>query len=268
MLAGVSSASLYPLPTEEAVRTLAELGVKNAEIFFNDFSELDGAVFSDILRTVKSSGMNVVSVHPFGTQIESFFLFHDYERRRTTALELYKRHFDRMNRLGARYFVIHGAVLSANCSDERYFRQYERLLDAADDFGVTVLQENVCYCKSGSPDFLLRLREVCGGRVKFVLDVKQAVRSGASPYELARLLGRDIAHVHISDNGPAGDCLPIGKGTFDFPRLFSILRENGFDGALLIELYRKNYGSYQELADGAAKIEEILDSMGFSARFS
>ncbi len=258
MLAGVSSASLYPLLTEDAVRKLAELGIKNVEIFINDLSEAQGEIFADILKTVRENGMNVVSLHPFSSPMESQFLFSDYKRRRDYLLDIYKRLFEQMGKLGAKFFILHGAILSAKCPDELYFRQYERLLDAADDLGVTVLQENVVYCKSGSPEFLTKLREACGERVKFVLDIKQAVRGGISPYDLAERFGESIAHVHISDNDADADCLPIGSGTFDFPRFIEILRRHGFDGALLIELYRRNYGEYSELADGVKFIEKLL----------
>lgn len=258
MLSGVSSASLYPLHTEDAVRVLAELGVKNAEIFINDLSETQGAVFDDILKTVKAYDMNIVSVHPFSSPMESVFLFSDYDRRRDALIEMYKRYFDCMNKLGAEIFILHGAILSTKCSDERYFEQYSRLLDTADMFGVTVAQENISYCKSCDIDFLHRLKKNCGDRTKFVLDIKQAVRTDISPFKFVEELGRDIVHIHISDNGDGGDCLPIGKGGFDFDGFVELLNKIGYDGALLIELYRRNYGEYAELCEGMEKIRRII----------
>ena len=40
MKAGVSTACLYPMQTEEALETLAKMGIKTLEIFFNAPSEL------------------------------------------------------------------------------------------------------------------------------------------------------------------------------------------------------------------------------------
>lgn len=258
MFAGISSASMYPLHTEDAVRELADMGVKNAEIFINDISEAEGAIFTDIVKTVKENNMNIVSVHPFSSPMESLFLFSDYDRRRDTLLDMYKRYFECMNVLGAKIFVLHGAILSTKCSDERYFERYSMLMDIADKFGVTVAQENICYCKSKDLDFLDRLRKTCGSRTKFVLDIKQAVRTGISPFEIIDRLGKDIIHVHISDNSENADCLPVGKGTFNFNRLVEKLKEYDYNGALFIELYRNNYGEYSELYDGMKKIEEII----------
>ena len=81
-VAGVSSASLYPMHTEDAVRILGENGVKNTEIFINDISETGGRIFADISHTVQDYGMNVISVHPFSSPMETLFLFSDYDRRR------------------------------------------------------------------------------------------------------------------------------------------------------------------------------------------
>ena len=258
MFAGISSASMYPLHTEDAVRELAKMGVHNAEIFINDISEASGEVFEDIVRTVKSNEMNIVSVHPFSSPMESLFLFSDYDRRRDTLIDMYKRYFDCMNRLGANIFVLHGAILSTKCSDERYFERYSMLMDVAESFGVTVAQENISYCKSKDLNFLDNLRKNCGIRTKFVLDIKQAVRTGISPFEIIDRLGKDIIHVHISDNCEKADCMPVGKGTFDFEKLIDELKKLDYNGALFIELYRNNYGEYSELYDGMKKIEEII----------
>lgn len=258
MFAGISSASMYPLHTEDAVHELAKMGVRNAEIFINDISETEGEIFADIVKTVKDNQMNIVSVHPFSSPMESLFLFSDYDRRRDTLIDMYKRYFECMNTLGAKIFVLHGAILSTKCSDERYFERYSMLLDAAEEFGITVAQENICYCKSKDLDFLDSLRKNCGERTKFVLDIKQAIRTGISPFEIINCLGRDIVHVHISDNCENADCLPVGKGTFDFPKLVDELKKLDYNGALFIELYRHNYSEYSELYDGMKKIEEII----------
>lgn len=257
MFTGISSASFYPLHTEEALRKLGEMGVKNAELFINDYSETKGTIFADILNTVKAYDMNIVSVHPF-PPMESGYLFSEYDRRSNTNFEIYKHYFEAMNELGAKIFVLHGAILSSKCSDERYFEKYIKLLDMAESFGITIAQENICYCKSKDIHFLKRLRENCGERTKFLLDIKQAVRSGISPFELIDTFGKDIIHIHVSDNSDEGDCLPIGKGTFNFEMFIKKLDEIGYNGALFIELYRENYNEYIELCNCMKKIQEII----------
>ena len=261
MKAGVSSASLYPMHTEDAVRTLCELGVKHTEIFVNDISETRGAVFDEIKSIARSFELDVVSVHPFSTPMETLFMFSDYDRRRETFFDMYRSYFDFAERMGARIFVLHGAAKEARCSDSMYFEQFLRLCDIASEYGLTVAQENISYCRSADIDFLKRMMKECGDRAKFVLDIKQAVRSGISPFELLYVLGRSMIHVHISDNMPGKDCLPPGKGSFDLSGLIKKLSEIKFDGAVLTELYRSNYGEPSELYDSMVYIENIIQNV-------
>ena len=257
MIAGISTASLYPLETEVAVRTLGELGVRNIEIFVNDISETEGALKSDILAFVKTYSMNVVSVHPFSSPLETLFLFSDYKRRVETLIDLYKKYFELMQALGSRIFVLHGAQKDARCTDEKYVERFIRLNEVAGQYGVTVAQENVHYCKSGSIEFLKMLKRECGA--KFVLDIKQAVRAGYDPLDIADAVGEDVIHLHISDNREGADCLPVGKGTYDIAGLVKVLRSKGFDGAMFVELYKSGYSELSELTDSVKTLENIIE---------
>lgn len=258
MIAGVSTASLYPMQTEDALRTLCELGVKNTEIFVNDVSELTGDVRRDIMSLVSGYGMNVVSVHPFLSVLETSFLFYDYPRRVNTIMDIYARHFEFAQAVGAGIFVLHGAKRDARCTDEVYIERFMRLCDIAGRFGVTVAQENVHYCKSGSIDFLKMLKRECGERARFVLDIKQAVRAGYDPHDIVDAVGDSVIHLHISDNRPGADCVPVGKGTYDIAGLLKRLHGLGFDGAALVELYRGNFGDHAELKESTDRLEEMI----------
>ena len=87
------------------------------------------------------------------------------------------------------------------------------------------------------------LRDECA----FVLDIKQAVRAGCSPFAMLEAMGEKIVHVHLSDHNREENCLPPGKGDFDFTRLFRELKKIGFQGTPVIELYRRNFGKIREL---------------------
>ena len=102
------------------------------------------------------------------------------------------------------------------------------------------------------------MKKECGGRAKFVLDIKQAIRSSLSPFDIIDALGDSIIHVHISDNREGADCLPVGEGSFDFGRLTAALKKAGFKGGLMIELYRRNFREPKELFNSMKKIEKLL----------
>lgn len=109
-------------------------------------------------------------------------------------------------------------------------------------------QENICYCKSSSVRFIEDMIGQLGDEVRFVVDLKQARRSNVDPFRLMDIIGDKVVHLHVSDGNAGCDCLPIGKGSFNFNRLFSELEKIKYDKAMIVELYRENYSSYDELA--------------------
>jgi sugar phosphate isomerase/epimerase len=198
--------------------------------------------------------------------METLFLFSSYDRRVAELMDLYKRYFEAMNLLnesGEKIFVIHGAIAAAKCSDERYVERVAALIDAGREAGVVVAQENVSYCKSGSLDFLQMLRRELGERAVFVLDLKQARRSGICPLHMIDTLGDSIVHLHLSD-AVAGDserdCLSVGAGDFDFATMFAKLKAVGYSGGGVVELYRENYDESAELAKSVEILEKLLQT--------
>ena len=258
MVFGVSTASLYPLHTEDAFAELAALGVGAAEVFANSIIEAREPIVSQMERLRREHGMTVTSLHPFSSPMESVYLFSAYDRRIEEMLELYRSFFCGMNTLGAKIFVLHGAILSSNCPPDHYIGQFRLLAEAGREFGITVAQENVCYCMSGSIDFLLKMKAELGDYAKFVLDLKQARRSGATAFDYLEALGESIVHCHCSDGNADRDCMPIGEGEFDFPELARRLAAVGYDGAYIVELYRRDYDEFQELKQSADRLEELV----------
>jgi len=259
MKIGVSTASLYPLHAEDAFAELCGLGVKNIEVFANSVYEGGEECTSKILGMKEEHGIDVTSFHPFSSPMESVFLFSTYDRRIDEMMTLYRGFFKSMNRLGAKVFVLHGAILSSKCTPEHYFKQFRLLAEAGREYGITVAQENVSYCLSGKIDFLKAMKRELGEYANFVLDLKQARRSGDDPLDYVGELRESIVHCHLSDANSDHDCLPLGKGGFDFPELVKRLRGNGFDGAMIVELYRHDYGEFSELRESADYIKEICE---------
>jgi sugar phosphate isomerase/epimerase len=258
MKIGISTASLYPIHTEDALLEVARLGVKNVEIFLNSVCELSGEIFSAINGVVRDYELNVIALHPFTSPLETLFLFSSYDRRVDEIMDLYKRYFETMNRLNSKLFIVHGAYSTAKFPDERYVERFFKLIETGNAAGITVAQENVSYCKSGSIEFLKMLSRELGDSARFALDIKQARRSGYTPAELVECLGEKIVHLHMSDADELNDCLPIGAGNFDFTGFFGKLRKAGYSGGAVVELYRENYGQYSQLSDCVEKLEKLL----------
>lgn len=256
MRIGISSASLYPVLTEQSIELLGRSGIKNTEIFINSSSELERSFVLKLSEIKNRYGMNVASVHPFSSVAEPFMIFTEYERRYKDALEEYKRYFEAMNLLGADIFVFHGDRVNSAFPEPMYFERFAGLKQLGESFGVTVAQENVKRCKSSDSGFIKRMKAAIPD-VRFVLDIKQCVRSEVEPFSLLDIMGENLAHVHLSDHTAECDCLPVGKGGFDVYKLFCRLSELNFSGAVLLELYRDNYGDVDELIESHRRTVEI-----------
>lgn len=258
MQIGVSTASLYPLHVEDAFGELAMRGIKTIEVFANATCEGQEPYISMMCDTAQKNGIAIPSFHPFSSPMESVFLFSGYDRRVEEMLGLYRSFFESMKKLGAKIFVLHGAILSSKCTPELYFRQFRMLAEIGREYGITVAQENVCYCLSGNIDFLKAMKKELGEYASFVLDLKQARRSNGDIFNYVDALGERLVHCHVSDADADCDCLPVGKGCFDFLELYKRMSAYGFDGSYIVELYRHNYDDFDELKQSCDNLAAIF----------
>ena len=254
MRIGVSTSCLYPMLTEQALRALGEAGVRETEIFFNAACETRGALFRQILAIRAEYDLHVQAVHPYFTFAESRLLFDEYRRRFLDGKEYVKRLCDTSLALGSRVLILHGEREPFHISEEEYIERFGILAELTTKQGVTLTQENVVRFRSQDADFLSRMQRTLGDRFAMTLDVKQAVRCGIDPLVLARRFAPQIVHLHLSDHGEKGDCLPIGEGAFDFPTLFRTLHDGGFAGDGVLELYRSCYDDPRILPESAEKL--------------
>ena len=255
---GISSACFYPQTTEDSFLKACKGGVKTIELFFNSPSELEDKFINDIILLKNEYGVFVPSVHPFMSFAESFFLFSSYERRFFDILDLYKRFFEIMNRLKADIFVIHGAKIPGSISDELYFERFHKLIQLGKQYNISVCQENVVNYRSESTDFIVRMKNAIGEDFGLVLDIKQARRAKQDAFSFIKEAGNHIKHVHISDYNAESMCIPPLEGCFDFPAFFRELKNIGYSGSYIIELYDHSYNDEKQIFESYEKIRKIL----------
>lgn len=258
MQIGASTSNFYPLLTEQALDLVLQAGFRQTEIFFNASSELSHPFVRDLRHRLDDTGAAAVAIHPYTSFMEPYFLFSVYERRAQDMLEEYKREFEAAAMLGASYLVLHGESERSTLTMEQSLERYEQLYDLGMTFGVRVAQENVVRYRSADLAYLQAMRDTLKEKAAFVLDVKQCVRCGLSIEQVAQAMGDHIVHVHVSDHDDVCDCLPPGTGTFDYARLFSLLRERHYDGALILELYRAGFHDEQDLIAAASYLETFI----------
>lgn len=257
MAFGISTSCLYPLETEKSLDTLGKIGIRTCEVFLNSPSETT-LEFAKILNKIRNEyGIKIASVHPFSSFAETYMLFSAYGRRFDDMLEFYKRNFEVTAALGAEFSVIHGALTGAKISDTEYFERFAKLIKEGKKTGIKVCHENVNRHLCESPEFVKKMKDYLGEDFRLIFDVKQAVRAGYSPLDFAEKFKNDIVHIHISDHTENADCLPPGKGGFDFKKLIEIMNSAGYGGDYIIELYRENFGDEDDLKESLIYMQNL-----------
>lgn len=260
MKVGISTASLFLRKNnEEALPLFDRWGVPCAEVFLTSFCEYAPA-FARTLAAAKG-GVEIHSVHVLNTQYEPQ-LYAEHPRVLEDANGWLGEVLASANILGARNYTFHGIARLKRTFREnwqRFSAITAQIYETCRAAGVRLCYENVEWALYNRPGLFALLKKDCpdlGG----VLDIKQARITGYDWREYLADMGESLATVHVSDVTAEGKmCLP-GQGVFDFAELFARLRDIGFDGAVLIENYARDYDepdelrrSFEYLADLAAK---------------
>ncbi len=263
MKAGISTASLFMRKNnEDALPFLNNLGVKTAEVFLTSFCEY-GEEFANLLAS-KKGNVDVNSIHILNTEFEPQ-LFNAHPRVQGDAYAWLEKVMDSARILGAKNYTFHGisrvkrsARSGANDNFPAMVQGFTKLVDFCQNHGVTLCLENVEWSSYNRPGvFSVLAKEI--PTLRGVLDIKQA-RISEHPYEkYLQEMGERLEYVHVSDVDEKGKiCLP-GTGVFDYPTLIKRLNEVGFDGALIIEVYKDDYKELTELKTAYDYLGEMID---------
>ncbi len=255
---GISSACFYPDTTENSFYFLASNEIKNTEIFFNSFCELEDKFIDELVSVKDYYGVEVNAIHPFSSAMEPYLLFAEYPRRFEDARPFYNQYFKVAKKLGAKVVSLHGDRPDRSLSVEEYASRYKILYNDAKNEGVILTQENVAGFKSRDVEFLAELKEILNGEIAFTLDIKQCIRSGHEVMEVAKVMGENIAHVHLSDHSAISDCLLPGKGIFNYGELFGFLKNINYNGKLMIEVYKDAYKDPNEVIAAYENLRRML----------
>lgn len=260
MKIGISSASFYPdILTEDSINLMKKIGFDLGEIFLNSPSEYESDFIQKLIKEKDAVDFKIISVHCFTSQFEPF-LFDRYKRRRDDMLIYFEKVCQAAQALGASYYTFHGM----RYTDPKLLNNdfiagiYYQLIDICNKYNIKLAQENVSWCMSGDIEFLSMLKEKCGGKLFFTLDIKQAYKAKVEPEKYIRVMGNSIVNLHINDKNAKNVCLLPGKGNVDYKKLFSRLKDVRYSGDAIIEVYKENYSDYSEITKSKKILETIL----------
>ncbi|MBS7644659.1 sugar phosphate isomerase/epimerase [Candidatus Bathyarchaeota archaeon] len=248
----------------ESIEAALKLGFKAVELWMdkNNLWPLSASK-EEIESTrdmLKSMGIRCISTCPIPFKAESWEIFSfefnladPNDRDRSRAVEFFKRAIDISAQLGAELVLIPpGKIeqpnfMQSKVSYRKYMEQLVRSIREcathALDLGLTLGIENTVvgnFCDT--PYELKRAVERTALRnVKVYLDVANA-NIFHPPVEYILELKDLLANcIHITDNdGSYAYHLPIGMGSIDFLEVVSTLREIGWDGYLIPEIFYKD----------------------------
>lgn len=259
MKIGISTGCLYPMLTENCIKVLTDLGFDSFEIFFNTFSELENDYLDRLKYILDRHNAKVKSIHPFTSSYESYLLFSAYERRFEDGVKLYEMYYRAAQRLGAEKVVLHGlrSDYGSSMPYSEYFRRFDILQHRASDYGVIMLQENVNCFISNNIEFVRQMKCAIPESAAFVCDTKQCNLGGIEPVDMIEAMGDKLRHIHINDFSENSRCVLPGCGTFDYGTFFESVKKTGFDGDVMIEVYRFSFDKIPELKDAYQFLNDL-----------
>ena len=262
MQTGISTASLFGRKhTEDGLQFLSQNGVKTAEVFLESYSEYTKD-FGVMLKNMKGD-ISVHSIHTLTTQFEPQ-LFSLNDRAMADSYKLLDGTLQCAKEIGAKYYTFHGVPrlkrTPMTINFDRVAKYTQLIIDNCAKYGVSLAYENVHWAYYNYVGFFNELRRRTQG-LKGTLDIKQARQSGVDYREFIKEMASDIVTVHLSDIDANGKmCLP-GKGITDFDELFIRLKDVGFDGALILEVYQNDFERFEELFNSLDFISEKADKI-------
>ncbi len=259
---GISTASLFRRKfNEDALVTLNELDARVCEVFLGTYSEYTED-FAKLLKQRQGS-LKVHSIHTLNTHFEPQ-LFSSSERALDDAYKIFESCLKTAKTLGATNYTLHGiARFKKNIlynEYEKIAKMMEKVKDFALSYGVDLCLENVEWAYYNHVGFYSEISKYLKG-LKTCFDVKQARISGDSYIDYLNEMGDSINTVHLSDVSENGKIVLPGKGNFNFEDLFKRLKDNGFKGNMLIEVYTNDYGEISELKDSLDYLRNLKEKI-------
>ena len=256
---GISTASFYTkLATEDTFNEIYNLGVNVCEVFLSSLSEYSGDIL-DII--VKNKCVPVNSIHALTNQFEPD-LFNRNLRAANDSFAVLEKVLTAGERLDAKYYTFHGPTLlkkiNYNLNYDRLGEVVTRIMNACERHNLQLSYETVHWTYFKEVEYFTKLKEVCP-ELKCTIDIKQIMQAGGDWRQFVSTLGSDISTVHICDYDNERSLHLPGRGIFDFKELFARLRDVGYDGACILEVYPESYNQYSELGNSLDYLRECMD---------
>mgnify|MGYP000135474227 CR=1 FL=1 len=246
---------------DDCLKIASDLGIRFMELWVDEDhfwpAKTSREELSEALLKADSHGVKIVSLCPIPFKAErweeftfEFDLAAQDEVERSKAVEWYKSIIEMAAFLDAKtVIVLPGKVENPDfMKSKRSYRQHweqaikslKELARCAENFDVFLGVENAVVCNyiNLPGEMRLLLEEVGSSHVKAYLDVANANVFLPPEVYIRELRGMLCETIHATDNdGSYPYHLPIGMGTINYEKVIDVLRETGWDGYLIPEIF-------------------------------
>ena len=246
------------------IEIAAQAGYDGIEPWIRTIEEYvkQGGSLKDAAKRIRDHGLKVESAIGFAKWIV------DDDADRNKGLEQAKRDMDLVRQIGGTRIAAPpaGATRQSGMDLFKAAKRYRKLLELGDTMGVVPQVEVWGFSKT-----LSRLGETVfvavesGHRKACILPDVYHIYKGGSDFEGLKLLSGQSIHVfHVNDYpddpprktiSDANRVYP-GDGVAPLKRIFEMLSENGFRGALSLELFNRDYWKQDALAVAKTGLEK------------
>ena len=249
------------------VELVAEAGYDGIEPWIREIEKYqqEGGSLTDLKKQISDLGLTVESAIGFSQWIV------DDDQKRTQALEQAKREMDILHQIGGNRIAAPpaGATNQEGLNLFAAAERYRQLIQAGESIGVQPQLEVWGFSKN-----LSRLGEAVFVAVEsahpkacLLLDIYH-VYKGGSEFEGIQVINGDSMHVFHVNDYPADPPRPTisdadrvypGDGVAPYAAIMQTLQRIGFQGALSLELFNRDYWKQDVktvLATGLAKMKQ------------
>ncbi len=245
---GLSTASVWPRPTEVAFRLAAELGYDGVEVLVG--LDRDSQDVRLLRRYAAIHQVRVLALHAPCLLITQRVWSSD-------PVERLRRSVGAAGELGASTVVVHPPF--------RWQRRYadgfvDLVAELEADSGIVVAVENMYPVRRRVSAFAPSVDPTDVGYDHYTLDLSHTAVAGVDALDLAARMGSGLAHLHLADGSGStrDEHLVPGRGGQPCAALCERLRETGFAGQVVLEVNTRHAGG------PAAQVRDLAESLLFA----
>lgn len=263
----LNTSTIAPQGVLDQIRLAAKHGFGAIELWLRDVQRYvhQGGQVADVAKSVRDHGLvvpNVIAMHGWGNATDAAY---------PAALEQCRRLMDLAVQLGSQYIV--ATPPRDACDLGVVSRRYRDLLTLGKQIGVLPTMEYLGFCHSvyRIDQAQQIVAEANDPQATLVLDSFHTFRGGSTFADLTRVPVAQIAHFHL-DDAPAyvrrelqmdPDRVMPGDGILDLRAEMNWLREQGYRGAISLELF--NPGLWEQdpnvvLQLGMERMRQLLET--------